>query len=113
MEKMAAIGLCMHKILRIIYGMLKNNTPFDPEIDRRNRERTTPKRNSVRPDKNRRYHEYDPKAPISGRQNKKRRERNEFQNGHLPHKNGIIVSVPTVNLPYDSISVQEVPLEIA
>lgn len=113
MEKMAAIGLCMHKILRIIYGMLKNNTPFDPEIDRRNRERTTPKRNSVRPDKNRRYHEYDPKAPISGRQNKKRRERNESQNGHLPHKNGIIVSVPTVNLPYDSISVQEVPLEIA
>ena len=41
MEKMAAIGLCMHKILRIIYGMLKNNTPFNPEIDMRNRERTS------------------------------------------------------------------------
>lgn len=30
MEKMAAIGLCMHKILRIIYGMLKSNTPSSP-----------------------------------------------------------------------------------
>ena len=37
MEKMAAIGLCMHKILRIIYGMLKHNRAFDPEIDWKNR----------------------------------------------------------------------------
>ena len=37
--KMDAIGVCMHKILRIVYGMLKNNQPFDPEIDRRNREK--------------------------------------------------------------------------
>lgn len=37
MEKMAAIGLCMHKILRIIYGMLKHNRVFDPEIDWKNR----------------------------------------------------------------------------
>ena len=29
MKKMAAIGLCMHKILRIIYGMLKNNQAYD------------------------------------------------------------------------------------
>lgn len=39
MEKMAAIGLCMHKILRIIYGMLKHNRAFDPKVDRKNREK--------------------------------------------------------------------------
>jgi len=37
-KKMVAIGLCMHKVLRIIYGMLKNNTPFNPEVDLKNRE---------------------------------------------------------------------------
>jgi transposase len=41
MNRMAAIGACMHKILRIIYGMLKHNRAFDPEIDRRNREKKT------------------------------------------------------------------------
>ena len=109
MEKMAAIGLCMHKILRIVYGMLKHNRPFDPEIDRKNRKRARFSGNRTRPDRTRRYQEYDSKAPISGRQNKKRKERNESQDGHLPHKNGIIVSVPPINLPHHSISVQEVP----
>ena len=114
MEKMAAIGLCMHKILRIVYGMLKHNRPFDPEIDRKNREKPTLKRDTIRKDKTRRYQDYDSKAPISGRQNKKRKERNESQNGHLPHKNGIIVSVPPINLPHRSISVQEVsPAELS
>ena len=28
--KMQAIGIMMHKILRIIYGMLKNHNPYDP-----------------------------------------------------------------------------------
>ena len=36
-KKMDAIGICMHKILRIIFGMLKNNTAFDPKIDSANR----------------------------------------------------------------------------
>jgi transposase len=34
MSKMAAIGVCMHKILRIIYGMLKNKQAFNPLIDK-------------------------------------------------------------------------------
>jgi transposase len=109
MEKMAAIGLCMHKILRIIYGMLKHQRPFDPEIDQRNRERVCDNRTD-RPDKSRRYQTYDSKAPISSRQSKKRKERNESQNGrHTPQiKNGIIVTVPPFNLSHQSISVQEV-----
>jgi transposase len=32
-HNMAAMGICMHKILRIIYGMLKHNKPFNPQID--------------------------------------------------------------------------------
>ena len=32
-SKLAAMGAIMHKILRIIYGMLRNNTSFDAQID--------------------------------------------------------------------------------
>ena len=79
-EKMDAIGICMHKILRIIYGMLKNNTAFDPQIDDRNRKRTIRSKNSgPKKDKNRRFQKYDAGAPVSGRQNKKRMEREQSQ----------------------------------
>jgi hypothetical protein len=39
MAPRAAIGVCMHKIVRIVYGMLKHKTPFDPNIDQTNREK--------------------------------------------------------------------------
>jgi hypothetical protein len=93
MKKMAAIGLCMHKILRIIYGMLKNNQPFDPEIDRRNRERISQRKNTATREKNRRYQDYDPKAPISRRQHMKRVERKQSHSDNITI-NGIIVPVP-------------------
>ena len=48
MPKMAAIGCVMHKILRIVYGMLKNKQNFDPEIDRKNQSKSLPKKKSVR-----------------------------------------------------------------
>ena len=102
MEKMAAIGVCMHKILRIIYGMLKHNKPFDPEIDRKNREKGVVTRSKASPDKSRRYQEFDYKAPISRRQSMKRRERKQSQSGYNTTKNGIIVSIPTSNLTYSS-----------
>ena len=72
---MAAVGLCMHKILRIIYGMLKHNQPYDPEIDVNNREKMVQKQMAIVKDKNRRYQDFDNKAPISRRQYKKRAER--------------------------------------
>ena len=93
MEKMAAIGLCMHKILRIIYGMLKHNQPFDPEIDRRNRERSAKRKKTIRMDKNRRFQVYDPKAPISRRQYMKRMER-ELSHSDNNTKSGINAPVP-------------------
>ena len=79
MEKMSAIGYCMHKILRIVYGMLKHNKPFDPEIDRRNREREKSRKADKPKDKRRRYRDFDPLAPVSRRQGKKRKERERSQ----------------------------------
>ena len=75
--RMDAIGVCMHKILRVIYGMLKNRTPFDPQIDKANRQRAVGKAADLKEDKSRRYQGFDLEAPISRRQNKKRLERKE------------------------------------
>lgn len=40
MKHYQAMGVVMHKLLRIIYGMLVNNTPFDAAIDQANTERS-------------------------------------------------------------------------
>jgi transposase len=93
MERMAAIGLCMHKTLRIIYGMLKHNMAFDPEIDRKNREKSYQFKRKVLQDKNRRYQDFDAKAPISRRQNSKREEQKQ-SHSHNNTNNGIIASAP-------------------
>jgi transposase len=80
MKKMAAIGVCMHKTLRIIYGMLKNKQAYNPLIDKQNCERSKDKQQEKQQqenaniDKSRRYQEFDIKAPISRKQTKKRRE---------------------------------------
>jgi len=76
MNRSQALGVCMHKILRIVYGMLKNNTPFDPRIDQRNREKNKSKTSKDIPEspKKRRFQSFDKKAPISRRQFKKRKE---------------------------------------
>ena len=96
MGKMAAIGLCMHKILRILYGMLKNNTAFNPEIDLKNRARTSEQPQKERKDKNRRYQDFDANAPISGRQRKKREERKLSQNA-VRIESGISAPVPELS----------------
>ncbi len=82
MGKMVAIGLCMHKILRIIYGMLKSNTPFNPAIDLGNRERVQAKSPQEKKDRNRRFQKFDKNAPISRRQKKKREEQRLSQNAN-------------------------------
>lgn len=40
MNHYQAMGVVMHKLLRIIYGVLKNQTPYDPQVDRANRKRS-------------------------------------------------------------------------
>jgi vacuolar-type H+-ATPase subunit H len=102
MAKMAAIGYCMHKILRIIYGMLKNNTAFDPAIDQKNTEKIQSTRNKIRKDKNRRIQDYDAKAPVSRRQNIKRKGRNLSQGDPIT-VNGI--AAPSQQKPNKNLSV--------
>jgi transposase len=95
MKKMAALGLCMHKICRIIYGMLKHNSAFDANIDRNNREKSLKANTTkVRKDKTRRYQSFDAKAPISGRHNKKRKERKQSQSDNIADNGIIKASVP-------------------
>lgn len=80
MSKMAAIGVCMHKILRIIYGMLKNKQSFNSLIDKQNYEKSKSKQQekqhqeSSNIQKNRRYQKFDESAPVSRKQTKKRKE---------------------------------------
>jgi len=80
MSKMAAIGVCMHKILRIIYGMLKNKQVFNPLIDKQNYEKSKSKQQekqlqeSASIEKSRRYQIFDAAAPVSRKQSKKRKE---------------------------------------
>jgi len=74
---MSALGILMHKIFRIIYGMLKHRQKYDPSIDEANRNKTGEKKKNIdkskqETDKNRRYQPHDQSAPISRRQAKKR-----------------------------------------
>jgi transposase len=72
MTGLAALGAVMHKILRIIYGMLKHKTFFNPDIDKANREKTIMFAAKPLLIKNRRYQQFDTSAPVSKKQNKKR-----------------------------------------
>ena len=77
----AALGVCMHKILRILYGMLKHNQPFNPHVDLANRLRSIPMQNDRTLSKtSRRLQSYDRSAPVSRRQRIKRLERERSHN---------------------------------
>ncbi len=93
-EKMSAIGVCMHKTLRIVYGMLKNNTTFNPEIDKKNQERSSRKATTEPKNTNRRFQKHDSTAPVSRRQRKKRMEQKVSQSATSDAKRGINSSAP-------------------
>jgi len=96
MKKMAAIGLCMHKILRIIYGMLKNNQAYDSQVDQNNRERIKDtKAPRAAKNVNRRYEMFDQQAPVSRRQSNKRKEWKQSQSDNITMC-GIGASIPSV-----------------
>jgi hypothetical protein len=48
----------------------------------------------IRKDKTRRYQSFDAKAPISGRHNKKRKERKQSQSDNIANSGIIKASVP-------------------
>jgi len=81
-SKMSALGVCMHKVLRIVFGMLKHQTEFNPEINKKNRINTrtieTEKKES---EVKRRFQKESDDAPVSRRhsQNKKKRKQSQSQ----------------------------------
>jgi hypothetical protein len=89
MSHNAAMGVCMHKILRIIYGMLKTNTRFDSAVDAANQQKEKEVENKKPVDKNRRYQDLDESAPTSKRQSRKRKAQNQSQNDNTI-KSGIM-----------------------
>jgi transposase len=78
MKPIEAMGVCMHKILRIVYGMLKTNTPYDPAIDQKNQNKMKPvekkEAHQKHEEKIRRFQQKDSAAPVSKRQAIKRRK---------------------------------------
>lgn len=67
----AALGVCMHKILRIVYGMLIHGRPFDPSLHRPRHDQQQATATVNVPAVSRR--DFDQEAPISARQQKKRK----------------------------------------
>lgn len=78
MRHKSAVGVCIHKYIRIVYGVLKTQTAFDPTIDERNRKRNLEVTSSGI-EQSRRFQAFDMKAPISKRQLKKRKEQTKSQ----------------------------------
>lgn len=70
-----AIGVVMHKMLRIIWGMLTSETAYNPKVDQENQDKALPindvQSNEIK--NKRRLQEYDRDAPISRVAYKKRR----------------------------------------
>jgi transposase len=102
-NKMDTIGICMHKILRIVYGMLKNNCAFDPKIDMANKRRSLPVKVAEPRRTERRFQEYEANAPISRRQNKKRMERGLSQSVNNT-EHGIKAPVPISKIIAEMLS---------
>lgn len=75
----SVMGIIMHKLLRVIYGMLRNNRPFDHQIDESNQLKSSPKVVNQINKKARRYQELKTDAPISRSNHKKRRAELECQ----------------------------------
>lgn len=84
MHHYQAMGVVMHKLLRIIYGVLKHKQPFNVELDEKNQQRSMEKQQEnevkikevekIRKQKKYRYQDLSTDAPIS-RQNEKKRKK--------------------------------------
>lgn len=99
----SAMGVIMHKMLRIAYGVLKSGIDYDPDIDKRNQEKSTKnelsseEREIKRIETSRRYQKLGSEAPISGRKMKKRKVLLESQSNTLT-ENGIIKTAPVAKI---------------
>lgn len=72
-------GIIMHKLLRVLYGMLKNQTPFNHTIDEDHQKNQQNQPQKPEANVSRRYQKLDMGAPISRSNYKKRRVALECQ----------------------------------
>ena len=96
MKKIKALVTCMHKTLRIIYGMLKNNEKFNPEKDKANSKKMLDnhlksKKVNI---KLRRFQELDSDAPVSNKQYRKRKQQEMSQNEITSLNTDLSLTVP-------------------
>lgn len=82
----AALGVLMHKLVRIIYGMLKSGTSFDAGVDQLNQHQASSEPKSGRPEKDaaRRFQPPGLSAPVSRSQRRKRKKDHELQSVGVP-----------------------------
>jgi transposase len=99
----AAIGFIMHKMLRIAYGVLKNKKTYDSEIDKHNQAISQEHKLSTQDKqkefvrKSRRFQSLQEDAPISRRNNKKRKALLTSQSNNVT-KHGIEQEMPQTKI---------------
>ena len=79
-----AIGVIMHKMLRIVWGVLSSAKPYDCEIDKlnqRKKEKPVEEKTQKETERKRRIQAFDPDAPVSRKANKRRKAHATFQSG--------------------------------
>ena len=100
-SKLSSMGILMHKVLRIVYGMLNNKTQYTPLFDQKNRQKFNNSENKkeIQNDvKSRRFQPKSYEAPISKRQYKKRKEQAVSPNDCSVIKCGITTPAPKNNI---------------
>jgi len=100
MNHYQTMGVVMHKMLRIIFGVLKNKTPYDPAIDRQNVAKAEQKRKQAKENallieqqkvkKSERYKLNSTDAPVSRRTAKKRKKQETSQSSQMEASTGSI-----------------------
>lgn len=83
-----ALGVVMHKMLRIIWGILKSGKAYEPETDQLNRSKNTkePEINEQKQTQiKRRMQEYDEDAPVSRLAGRKRKVHQESQTSNAEY----------------------------
>jgi transposase len=81
----AAIGVIMHKMLRICWGLLNSQTAYNPQIDQTNQQRSVSKKEDTTEkeiEAKRRLQPFDPTAPVSRTAGRKRKAHTASQAGH-------------------------------
>lgn len=99
MNHYQAMGVVMHKMLRIIYGVLKNQTEYDPNIDIKNIANAKKKKDELETEakrlklekrrKSERYNEKNIDAPISRMAAQKRKKQEASQSSALEESTGL------------------------